>query len=120
MATIEKTVLFLDDNPARAYVFLQREPDAIVVETAAECIKHLQPGTYWDEVHLDHDLNGESFVNPEREDCGMEVVRWICLNKPDVLTFVVHSHNFWEAPSMVAALRAAGYRTLEIPFQYGD
>jgi hypothetical protein len=72
-----RRILFLDDDPARAEIFLAENPDAIWVETASDCIARLEEP--WDEVHLDHDLGGERFVDLSREDCGMEVVRWLCL-----------------------------------------
>ena len=65
-------VLFMDDDPARGAMFLAAHPDAVWVGTAEACIAHLvEP---WDEVHLDHDLGGEVFVDHERDDCGMAVV----------------------------------------------
>ena len=80
-------ILFLDDDDLRAEVFLGDHPQAVWVQTAAECIAKLEEP--WDEVHLDHDLGGEVFVNIDRDDCGMAVVRWIVdpqrrtSNKPD-------------------------------------
>src|ERR1700730_15634727 len=69
-------VLFLDDDPARGAVFLAEHPDAVWVTTAEECIAYLAEP--WHEVHLDHDLGGEAFVDCERNDSGMAVVRWLC------------------------------------------
>ena len=50
----------------------------------------------WDEVHLDHDLGGEIYVDSSRPDCGMEVVRWLCASRRDRFEktlFIIHSHN---------------------------
>ena len=69
-------VLFMDDDPARGASFLAEYPDAVWVQTAEDCIAHLAEP--WDEVHLDHDLGGDVFVDFERDDCGMAVVRWPC------------------------------------------
>ena len=69
-------ILFLDDDPHRAEIFLEWYPAAVWVQTSEECIAGWPSA--WDEVHLDHDLGGETFVDPNRSDCGMEVVRWLC------------------------------------------
>ncbi len=109
-------VLFLDDCPYRRAAFRSRMPSAKIVVTAAECIEQLKLQA-WDEVHLDHDLGGEAYVNSGREDCGMEVVRWLLLNTPDLLP-IVHSHNEQAAPEMVRLLQEAGYLYAKwIPFR---
>jgi hypothetical protein len=112
--TSDRRILFLDDNFERGSRFLTLHPDAIWVEYADECIELLsQP---WDEVWLDHDLNQETFVDSDRKDCGMEVVRYIVENQPEHLRqtrFIIHSHNFDAAPLMVEALLSAGYDCIE-------
>ena len=111
-------ILFLDDDPRRAECFLGWYPHAVWVETAPQCIASLAED--WDEVHLDHDLGGEIFVDSNREDCGMEVVRWLCREvRPSLKTesrIVVHTHNMNAAGHMVNQLRAAGYTVEYIPF----
>jgi hypothetical protein len=110
--------LFLDDDPARADAFLNRFPDAHWVQTVQDCIAALADKT-WDEVHLDHDLEGEWFVDSERKDCGMEVVRWLTSEPRTHLMaakFVVHTHNHNAAMVMVTQLGLAGYFVLEQPF----
>jgi hypothetical protein len=110
-------VLFLDDNPARAEVFLAANPHAVWVQTVAECLAHLEQP--WDEVHLDHDLGGEQFVDPHRDDCGMEVVRWICLHDRPHLAparFLVHSHNPAAAAMMGMQMALSGFRVEVRPF----
>jgi len=103
-------VLFLDDNPARTKVFLTYYPHADTVDTAVDCIKAMQQKPY-DVVFLDHDLGGESFVDPLRDDCGMAVVRWITdpLKFTDpVSVYVVHSHNHRAAETMAELLEKKG------------
>ena len=110
--------LFLDDDPARAEAFLEKFPDASWVQNVADCITALT-GTTWDEIHLDHDLAGEWFVDSERQDCGMEVVRWLTTEPRTHLMaakFVVHSHNSNAAMVMVTQLGLAGYYVVEQPF----
>jgi hypothetical protein len=110
-------ILFLDDDPGRAKLFLVRHPDAVWVQTAGDCIGLLsQP---WDQVHLDHDLCGERFVDSSRSDCGMEVVRWLCgafQEQHRDTQFVIHSHNTEAAQMMVWSLYEAGYHAAYRPF----
>jgi hypothetical protein len=110
-------VLFLDDDPARAEVFLADNPAAVWVQTVAECLARLEER--WDEVHLDHDLGGEQFVTCDREDCGMEVVRWLCLiPRPHLreTRFFIHSHNAGAVFIMATQMEGAGYRVESRPF----
>jgi len=112
-----RRILFLDDDPARAEIFLAENPEAVWVETASECIARLEEP--WDEVHLDHDLGGERFVDLSREDCGMEVVRWLCLEPhPHLLRtqFLVHSHNPVAAGMMAMQIRVSGFQVESRPF----
>ena len=110
-------ILFLDDDPARAEVFLAMIPEAVWVQTADECIARL--AEEWDEVHLDHDLGGEHYVDLSRDDCGMEVVRWLCLQPHPHLKqtrFLIHSHNAVAAGIMVMQIHAAGFQVESRPF----
>lgn len=110
------SILFLDDSKKRTKRFLNKYPHAVTVETVPECIAYLQ-NNKWKQVYLDHDLNSETWVDSNREDCGMEVVRWIVENKPQVKEFIVHSHNHLAAPFMAKLLIDAGYKnTKYIPF----
>lgn len=114
-----RRILFLDDDPHRAKVFLDRNPEAIWIQTARECIAKLTEP--WDEVYLDHDLGGEHFVDVERDDCGMEVVRWLCREPVAHLIetpFVIHSHNLAAALMMVLLMRETGYRAEFLPFGF--
>lgn len=114
-----RRILFLDDDPRRARVFLDRNPEAIWIQTARECIAKLTEP--WDEVYLDHDLGGEHFVDVERDDCGMEVVRWLCREPVAHLmetSFVIHSHNLTAALMMVLLMRETGYRAEFLPFGF--
>ena len=109
--------LFLDDDPARAEAFLEVHPDAVWVQTVPECVEKLAED--WDEVHLDHDLGGEHYVEVDREDCGMEVVRWLAREPRRHLRrakFTVHSHNMMAACVMVMEIRSLGYRVEARPF----
>jgi hypothetical protein len=109
--------LFLDDDPERASAYLEANPGAVWVQTVPECVEKLAEP--WDEVHLDHDLGGEHYVDTSREDCGMEVVRWLEKEPRRYLRrarFTVHSHNIVAAVEMVLRLQALGYRVEARPF----
>jgi hypothetical protein len=109
--------LFLDDNPERASSYLKEYPGAVWVTTSSACIRQLQNS--WDLVSLDHDLGGEIYVDSGREDCGMEVVRFLEEYKPEYLKdtqFIVHSFNAVAAVRMIGTLRDLGYKATYIPF----
>ncbi len=102
-----KRVLFLDDDPRRAEIFLGDHPQAVWVETVVDCVQRL--GENWDEVHLDHDLGGRQHVGVDDVDCGMEVIRWMCREPCDHLRatqFFVHTHNMVAGLLMVLQMRS--------------
>ncbi|WP_422929427.1 cyclic-phosphate processing receiver domain-containing protein [Singulisphaera sp. PoT] len=105
-----RRILFLDDDHERAHAFLNMNPEAIWVETVEDCLVQLE--NKWDEVHLDHDLGGERYVDFAREDCGMQIVRWLSLfPRPHLkpTKFYVHSHNPNAARMMVDQMEGAGF-----------
>jgi len=118
-------ILFLDDDAHRAALMYQRMSNedrnrTVWVETAEDAIQFLKD--YKKDlvkVYLDHDLGGQQFVHSQREDCGMEVVRW--LEKQDSLDykecqFVVHSWNIEAAKVMTDRLLKVGYNVTQTPF----
>jgi hypothetical protein len=110
-------VLFLDDDPDRADAFLRENPEAVWVETVEACVGRL--GERWDEVHLDHDLGGQTFVDSAEKDCGMEVIRWLCSQPCEHLHqthFIVHTHNSLAGLLMVLQMRSRGYHAEFRPF----
>ncbi len=111
-------ILFLDDDPERASAFLAEHPEGVWVQTAQGCVALL--GGSWDEVHLDHDLGGQRYVDHERDDCGMAVVRWLCLQaRPHLQAtrFFVHTHNPNAACMMALHLQVAGFEVQTRPFR---
>lgn len=120
--------LFLDDDPNRAAITYQRWPrekcdNTIWCSTVNTTILVLEDyGTELLEVYLDHDLGGETYVNSEREDSGMEVVRWLeSLSKESLkafegTTFICHSHNLRAGRNMTFRIRALGLHSKQIPF----
>jgi hypothetical protein len=110
-------ILFLDDSPERCKAFRAEQPSATIVNTAAEAIAALT--TYsWNEVHLDHDLGGETFVDSSLPNTGMEVVRWICENKPVIGLVVVHTCNPPAGDAMVSSIENHGYMVRRCPFPW--
>jgi hypothetical protein len=109
--------LFLDDDPRRAERFLQQVPTAVWVKSVAECLPRLIET--WDEVHLDHDLEGQRWVDTNRADSGMEVIRWLC-KEPRLhlrhTRFFVHTHNFVAGLLMVLQMHESGYTSEFRPF----
>ncbi|KKL88073.1 hypothetical protein LCGC14_1928330 [marine sediment metagenome] len=113
-------VLFLDDNKNRidAAIKLFNGDDLFVAKAASEAILYLSNLDNLDLVMLDHDLGGEAFVDSDREDCGMEVVRWILRTKPKIKRIVIHSWNVPASNVMVSMLGLAGYSVAYKPFAF--
>lgn len=109
-------ILFLDDNEARTNLFRRWIPGGSHTTTAAGMIALLSNTEVTDLAFLDHDLGGEVFVDSGREDCGMEVVRWVVQNKPSVRQFVVHTLNPSAGEEMARRLSEAGYTVDQVPF----
>ena len=110
-------LLFLDDDPRRAEIFLAEHPQAVWVETVTDCVLRLRET--WDEVHLDHDLGGKQHVGVDDVDCGMEVIRWMCKEPRDHLRstrFFVHTHNLVAGLLMVLQMRTSGFTAEFQPF----
>ena len=121
----DAVILFLDDSPERAALMYQRmTPEdqcrTIWTKTAEEAIDVLERySERLDLIYLDHDLEGETYVHSGREDCGMEVIRF--LEKQPVerykgCRFIVHSWNISAALKMVERLKAKGYSVTQKPF----
>jgi len=113
----ELRVLFLDDDPKRAERFLRDVPAAVWVKSVAECLPRLVEA--WDEVHLDHDLEGKTLVDTNREDSGMEIIRWLCKEPRPHLSqtrFFVHTHNLVAGLLMVLQMHESGYKAEFRPF----
>ena len=103
--------LVLEDDPNRIAEFKNRFKDlnmlgnvkveAEFTEMADECISLLKTNTY-DVIFLDHDLGGETYVDPDNKNTGSEVARFI--NSSDIdfgnLIVIIHSMNTPAANSM--------------------
>ena len=107
-------VLFLGDNPTRHRNFKRHAPYATFVEDVPSTIAALENS--WDLVFLDHDLGGEQYVDSSRDDCGMEVVRWIVENKPEIKAIICHTAHSDAGVQMVESLSEAGDDARRISF----
>lgn len=118
-------ILFLEGSASRAALLFQRmKPDdqkrTFWVQTVPEAIEVLQ--RYRDRldiVSLCYDLNGVRYSHPAREDCGLEVVRWLESVDPGQYShvrFIVHTWNPHAGRKMDRRLRAKGYRVIRVPF----
>jgi CheY-like chemotaxis protein len=114
-----KQVLFLDDDHRRIEEIRRRMEslpcELVVVETAVDCILKLGEKSY-DLVLLDHDLGGEIYCDSSREDCGMEVVRWLKRTGGEHGAFIVHTMNPVAAAAMYFELSGMGYPVAQATF----
>lgn len=112
-------ILFLDDDHRRIAQFrsitAKLPCEVTIVETADECIARLGERSF-DVVLLDHDLGGETYCDSSREDCGMEVVRWLKKNRGEHGGFICHSMNAIAATTMYFELASMGYRVEQAVF----
>jgi hypothetical protein len=111
-------VLVLEDTKERMRYFKMYCPSLVHEETAKGCIEKLTEAEEIQELWLDHDLGNETYVDSSREDCGMEVVRFLQKNdlKHKIKTIYVHSHNKYANIPMNTALQDAGYNSILHPF----
>lgn len=123
-------ILFLDDDSNRAATAYQRmlpskRDKTIWCTTAQEAISVLDDAYYRDrleEVHLDHDLGGEQFQDPNDKNCGMEVIRFIeSLNSSDLqhIKFTIHTWNGAAGVEMRERLTKLGLKVVYSPFGTG-
>ena len=112
-----KRVVFLDDDPIRCKFFQSAIPSAVIVTTAEEVQAVLADReNQVDILLLDHDLGGEIYVDPELENSGSGVVRWMRKHNPPVGRIIVHSYNGPAAAAMCQDLTAIDYRAEYLPF----
>lgn len=124
-------ILFLDDDSNRAALAYQRmskedRERVIWCQTAEEAIVTLNDySNKLEKAMLDHDLGGEHYVNTKRNDCGMEVVRFLeklSEDNPKKFSnlkntiFIIHTWNEHAGPVMVERLSKLGLKVEYRPF----
>lgn len=118
-------LLFLDDRSKRIHAALAQfseKFDVVIVPNVKECLRALAQDDF-QVVHLDHDLRGVDFEDPDSPECGMEVVRYLHKTgwpeKKYRPQFIIHSKNIFAAHLMITLLVEMGFRAYYIPFVYG-
>lgn len=117
---IKARALFLDDSPFRIEWFehIWKGEYSIAI-TAKSCIEKLILNKY-DILFLDHDLGGQVYVDPDIENCGMEVVRWLEHNDLRRMFIYIHTWNTPAGKQMLERLMRAGYQAHYKPFNKVD
>jgi hypothetical protein len=110
-------IIFLDDNRLRYETVRANVPFEIKwVETAPATIMELQKNRRVDYLFLDHDLDGQVFVESSVPNTGMDVVRWLERNpNRRINTIVIHSWNPSAALQMFSRLTNIGYNVIYAP-----
>lgn len=123
----KKRILFLDDRSKRLHSALKKFGDQVTLVCTVKETRNKLVREFWDVVSLDHDLNFEEFVDSDRKDCGMEIVRFLVENKAFLdhlrtqsTQFVIHSSNRIGAMKMAGKLMEAGYNSFWSPWEYDD
>lgn len=119
-------ILFLDNDPQRAVLAFNRmseedRANTIWCRTVEEAIATLRDYCpQLTRVHLEHDLGEEKFANTKREDCGMEIVRFLERTKTsfsfDHVKFIIHTWNDHAGRVMLERLTKLGLYVEWTPF----
>jgi len=123
-------ILFLDSDPNKAAIIYRRmteqqRSNTIWCSSVKETILTLKDYKHrLKTVSLEHDLNGELYMNTKREDCGMEIVRFLeKLSKDEKqfepykkMKFIIHSWNSHAGPRMKERLKKIGLDVIRKPF----
>ncbi len=120
----DSIIVFVEGDPTRAALQFQRMKPAdqnrtFWVKTVLEAIDMLKNyRERLDIVSMGYNLNGEEYNHPSREDCGLEIVRFLEKADPETyaqVRFVIHS---WDAAGVKMAdrLRKKGYLVIRAPF----
>ncbi len=120
----DSIIVFVEGDPQRAALQFQRMTPAdqnrtFWVKTVPEAIDMLTNyRERLDIFSMAYNLNGEEYNHPSREDCGLEIVRFLEKAEPEMyaqVRFVIHS---WSSAGvkMTARLRKKGYRVICAPF----
>lgn len=118
------SMLFVDDRSKRihyAFDVLGKKYDVIIAANVPEALRLMSRHDF-DYISLDHDLDGFDYNDPDRQDTGMEIVRYIEKTgwPPDKKkpVFIIHSSNSLAAHMMDVALIELGFDTMQKRIDY--
>lgn len=121
-------ILFCDDDPLRAARQYEWQTEAerhrtIWVKNVTEALKVLKDYTSRiEQMHLDHDLDGQNPLPINSCLAGMEIVRFFenlpkdKLNRYLGIRITLHDHNSYAALEQLKRLRKLGFKVKYIPF----
>lgn len=110
------SIVFLDDNETRIDIVKCHLPDVIITNMSNQCIEVLKKIDVCHILMLDYDLDEGEIKDKKITGCGMDVAQWVCENKKEIGTIIVHSRNFFGSNDMTNILRKYKYNVLQIPF----
>lgn len=104
-------VLILEDSKERVQYFKRYCSGAVITDSAERCMDLIAGSEHINELWLDHDLGGEKLADSSREDCGMEVVRYLKNNQfqDKIDKIFIHSLNGYANIIMFEDLRNSKY-----------
>jgi hypothetical protein len=111
-------ILFADDNPIRCFRFLEHHPEAIITNTANDCIELLTIDGEWDLICIEHYLYDQDYEDDDTDGTANDVIDWLFLHKEEVSIgrFIIHTLCMKQAFKLIVKLNRAGYKTEWIPF----
>jgi hypothetical protein len=120
----DSIIVFVEGDPTRAALQFQRmtpkdQNRTVWVNKVSEAIDYLKNyRERLDIVSMGYNLNDEEYNHPSREDCGLEIVRWLEKQPSSAYShvrFIVHSWD-QQGVRMTNRLRACGYSVILKPF----
>lgn len=112
-------IFILEDNPERIKSFKEKYYDDIltIVNNVNKAKKMLLKIDDYDFLFLDHDLEGETYVNSHNENTGYQIAKFIVENDIQIdSTIIIHSLNPVGSKNMYNILEKAKFKVLKIPF----
>ena len=121
-------ILFVDDDPLRAARMYEWQTEAernrtIWVKNVKEALRVLKDYTSRiEQMHLDHDLDGQNPLPSNNCLAGMELVRFFeNLPKGKLITYLgiritLHDHNRYASLEQLKRLQRLGFKVKYIPF----
>jgi hypothetical protein len=111
-------ILFVDDNPIRCFRFLKHHPEAIITNTANDCIELLSLDSEWDVVCIEHYLYDQDIGDDDDDGTAADITEWLLLHKDEtnIGRFIVHTLSMSQAFKLIVKLNRAGWKAEWKPF----